>query len=458
MEEVIDARKLIKIYGRGKRRVEAVRGIDLKVRHGEIFGLVGPDGAGKTTTIQMLCGILSPTSGSASVAGVDVTRNAEALGGKIGYMSEGFTLYGTLSVEENLDFFAELYHVPPAVAAERKQELLRFARLEEARGRRAEQLSGGMKKKLALACTLIYRPEVLFLDEPTTGVDPVSRQDFWKILYEFLAEGITIFMTTPYMDEAERCNRVALIRRGQIIADDAPSALKQTLQGAAIELSAQPQPQAVTYLRQLSSVTQMQVFGERLHLLLRDGPAATQNLMAQLAAAGVSVTDFKSASPSLEDVFIAAVDEQRAEAERQRPVGVLAVADREDDRVALVEVDGQLHEVLHRLEGLLVAVEADEADAGARDEREDAVEHPHPGAQHRTDRDLLAVDPLRGHPLERRLDLPRLGLHVLRRLVGQEERDLVRELAEEDGRGLPVAQVRELVLDERVLDDRQTPA
>jgi ABC-2 type transport system ATP-binding protein len=175
---IITARGLARAYGRGAKRVEAVRGIDLQVRRGEIFGLVGPDGAGKTTTIQMLCGILSPTAGSATVAGVDVAADPAGLGGRIGYMSEGFTLYGSLSVRENLEFFADLYHVPIQERERRIGDLLRFSRLDHAVDRRAEHLSGGMKKKLALACALVYSPQVLFLDEPTTGVDPVSRRDF----------------------------------------------------------------------------------------------------------------------------------------------------------------------------------------------------------------------------------------------------------------------------------------
>lgn len=182
-EIMIEAKGLTRRY----KKTEAVRGIDLAVRRGEIFGLVGPDGAGKTTTIQMLTGILTPTAGEIRVAGVDVVRNAGRLGGKIGYMSEGFTLYGSLSVEENLDYFADLYRVPLEERAARKERLLRFARMTEARHRRAEHLSGGMKKKLALACALLFSPEVLFLDEPTTGVDPVSRRDFWQILYDLLA-------------------------------------------------------------------------------------------------------------------------------------------------------------------------------------------------------------------------------------------------------------------------------
>ena len=311
-DPIIQARQLEKTFRtRGKPAVKAVKDLTLAVGRGQIFGLIGPDGAGKTTTIQMLCGILTPSGGSATVAGVDVLRDPEATGGRIGYMSEGFTLYGNLSVEENLDFFADLYRVPAAEAATRKEQLLGFARLDAARQRRAEHLSGGMKKKLALACTLIYRPQVLFLDEPTTGVDPVSRQDFWKILYEFLAEGITIFVSTPYMDEAERCHQVGLLRRGQLMASDTPAALKSSLRGIAVEINARPQDRAVAQLRQVPGVSQVQVFGDRLHLLWRDGRKGVETLAPRLEAAGVTVKDLKATEPSLEDVFIAAIEDAR---------------------------------------------------------------------------------------------------------------------------------------------------
>lgn len=329
-EPIIRVRGLRKVYRTRRGPIEAVRGVSLEVFPGEIFGLVGPDGAGKTTTIQMLCGILTPTAGEATVAGVDVVRNPDALGGKVGYMSEGFTLYGSLTVEENLDFFAELYKVPPEVAAERKERLLRFARLEEARGRRAEHLSGGMKKKLALACTLIHQPQVLFLDEPTTGVDPVSRQEFWKLLYEFLAEGITIFVTTPYMDEAERCHRVALMRQGEIIAMDTPEGLKKMIHGVAVDIVARPQVRAVARLRETPGVAQVQVFGERLHLLLRDGEALAQSLPQRLARLGVTVTHLEITKPSLEDVFIATIEDLRAAEDVRRPH--LRLPEEEPDR------------------------------------------------------------------------------------------------------------------------------
>ncbi len=322
-ELMIEAQNLTKHY----KKVKAVQGIDLTVRQGEVFGLVGPDGAGKTTTIQMLTGILTPTAGEIHVAGVDVVRRSDRLGGKIGYMSEGFTLYGTLSVEENLDFFADLYGVPVEERAARKKRLLQFARMTKARHRRAEHLSGGMKKKLALACTLMYSPQILFLDEPTTGVDPVSRRDFWQILYDFQAEGITIFVSTPYMDEAERCHRVALLRQGEIIATDTPVALKNRLHGVAVDLVAHPQIRAVTLLRETPGISQIQVFGERIHLLLRDEAGETDpsfklaqtRLAARLSQLDVTVNDLQQTAPSLEDVFIATIEDLRAVDQVRRP-------------------------------------------------------------------------------------------------------------------------------------------
>lgn len=309
-EIVIAVQGLTKVYGNRLKKVEAVRGIDLDVRRGEIFGLVGPDGAGKTTTIQMLCGLLRPSRGHVVVAGVDVVAYPSALGGRIGYMSEGFTLYGSLSVRENLDFFADLYRVPRDERERRIGDLLRFARLHDAADRRAEHLSGGMKKKLALACALIYSPPVLFLDEPTTGVDPVSRRDFWLLLNDFLAQGLTILVSTPYMDEAERFQRVALMHQGAIVACDTPAALKASLSGEMLDLLAAPQREAVSQLRSHRRVAHVQVFGERLHLLLRDPAHDVPALQIDLAAQGVQLTDVRRTTPSLEDVFVAKLEKQ----------------------------------------------------------------------------------------------------------------------------------------------------
>lgn len=307
---MISIQALAKTYGFGARKVEAVRGIDLEVRRGEIFGLVGPDGAGKTTTMQMLCGILTPTRGQATVAGVDVIKNPNGLGGLIGYMSEGFTLYGSLSVRENLDFFADLYRVPLEEREQRIGDLLRFTHLDHATERRAEHLSGGMKKKLALACALTYSPQVLFLDEPTTGVDPVSRRDFWLLLNDFLEQGITVFVSTPYMDEAERFHRVALMHKGQIIACDMPGALRSGLSGEMLDLLARPQRAALSRLRTHPRASHVQVFGERLHLLVADPQADLPALQDDLAEQNIQISDVRQVTASLEDVFIARLEKK----------------------------------------------------------------------------------------------------------------------------------------------------
>jgi ABC-2 type transport system ATP-binding protein len=323
-EEMITTRSLSKTYGFGTRKVEAVRGIDLEVRRGEIFGLVGPDGSGKTTTIQMLCGILRPSSGSASVAGVDVVNNPNGLGGKIGYMSEGFTLYGSLSVRENLDFFADLYKVPLEEREQRINDLLRVTRLDRAADRRAEHLSGGMKKKLALACSLIYSPEVLFLDEPTTGVDPVSRRDFWLLLNDFLDQGITVFVSTPYMDEAERFHRVALMYKGQIIASDTPAALRSGLSGVMLDLLAQPQRVALSHLRTHPRASHVQVFGERLHLLVINPGDDLPALKADLSKYNIQISDVRETTLRLEYVFVAMLEKRSVDGGPQTMVNSLS--------------------------------------------------------------------------------------------------------------------------------------
>jgi ABC-2 type transport system ATP-binding protein len=228
---IIEARELTRRFG----ELTAVDRLDLSVAAGEIFGLVGPDGAGKTTTLRMLCGLLDPTEGSATVAGHDTVREGQAVKDQIGYMAQRFGLYQDLTVDENMTFYADLFGI---VGEQRKTltaQLLRMTRMEEFRGRQAGRLSGGMKQKLALMCTLLHRPQILFLDEPTNGVDPVSRRDFWAILYQLLKEGITIFMTTAYLDEAERCNRVGLMHRGKLIRCEAPEAMKSATGAASLE-------------------------------------------------------------------------------------------------------------------------------------------------------------------------------------------------------------------------------
>ena len=231
METIIEARGLTKRFG----ELTAVDHLDLSVGKGEIFGLVGPDGAGKTTTLRMLCGLMDPSEGSASVAGHDVARESQAVKDQIGYMAQRFGLYQDLTVEENMIFYADLFDITGQTRADLTGQLLAMTRMEPFRGRPAGQLSGGMKQKLALMCTLLHRPQILFLDEPTNGVDPVSRRDFWAILYQVLKDGITIFMTTSYLDEAERCNRVGLMHKGKLIRCSTPAAMKAETGAANLE-------------------------------------------------------------------------------------------------------------------------------------------------------------------------------------------------------------------------------
>lgn len=223
MEPIIETRDLTRRFG----DLTAVDRLNLAVAPGEIFGLVGPDGAGKTTTLRMLCGLVSPSEGSARVAGHDVVTEAQEVKDQIGYMAQRFGLYQDLTVEENMNFYGDLFGIVGAERQELTARLLRMTRMEPFRNRRGGQLSGGMKQKLALMCTLLHRPQVLFLDEPTNGVDPVSRRDFWTILYQLLKDGITIFMTTAYLDEAARCNRVGLMHRGKLIRCNTPELLQQ---------------------------------------------------------------------------------------------------------------------------------------------------------------------------------------------------------------------------------------
>ncbi len=297
---VIEAAGLTRRYG--QRTVLA--GLDLKIRRGEVFGLLGSDGAGKTTTLQILAGILDPSAGHATVLGYDSVRETAQITSRIGYMSQSFSLYGRLTVDENLDFFAALHRVPDAARVERKVRLLAFARLERHRDRPARFLSGGMQKKLALCCALVHAPSLLILDEPTTGVDPVSRREFWNILYQALTEGTTIVVSTPYMDEAERCTRVALLHDGQLIACDAPGRLRADLPGKMLELDARPQRRALAVLQRALPQAAPYVFGERLHLRLPEDGGENE-WRAALAHEEVEVEAERAISPSLEDVFVA---------------------------------------------------------------------------------------------------------------------------------------------------------
>jgi ABC-2 type transport system ATP-binding protein len=285
----------------------AVDGLSFTVGDGELFGLVGPDGAGKTTTLRMLAGVLRPTAGDADVGGVSVSKDPEGAKRHIAYMSQRFGLYADLTVRENIDFYADLYLVPPAERAARLQRLYQFSNLGPFEGRLAGQLSGGMKQKLSLCCALIHQPQILLLDEPTFGVDPISRRDLWFILHEMVHQGVTVLVSTAYMDEAERCDHVALLDHGRIIALDTPVALQRSLTGDMVSVRVADTRRARDVLAGAAGVRRAAVFGDSIHVSLdskeRDWPAVA----AALTAARLDVLEVRDVLASLEDVFIARV-------------------------------------------------------------------------------------------------------------------------------------------------------
>ena len=311
------------------RNVTAVDGLNLAVRRGEIFGLVGPDGAGKTTTIRMMCAIMDPSEGSARVAGFDTVSEPEQIKRRIGYMAQRFNLYSDLSVVENLDFFADVFQVRGRERRERKERLLQFARLTEFRKRRAAHLSGGMQKKLALACTLIHQPEIIFLDEPTTGVDPVSRREFWDILTELHLQGITIFVSTPYMDEAERCSRVGLIYQGRIVVCDVPDQIKMLVAGELLELRPSDLRHAEEVVAGLEGVLEIQTYGDLLHVFVDNASVRREALQGVLEMAGIGVVSLRQTRPRMEEAFISLVRRQMEEGAATKDSDNAA-----DDRVA----------------------------------------------------------------------------------------------------------------------------
>jgi ABC-2 type transport system ATP-binding protein len=286
--------------------VTALNDVSFDVARGEMFGLIGPDGAGKTTTIRLMCGLLRPDGGSIRVAGRDPSREHRAITSAVGYLSQRFSLYGDLSIDENIAFFAEIHGMHDYAA--RRDRLLDLTQLAPFRHRLADRLSGGMKQKLALACTLVHEPELIVLDEPTTGVDPVSRREFWKLLSEFLAAGITIVMSTPYLDEAERCSRVVLVHEGRILAFDRPATLRASLPGAMLEVIASDPERLADVLEDLAGVTDVQMFGERAHVRIARSPEDVESdIRGRLEKAGLSDISIRGIAPSLEDVFIARI-------------------------------------------------------------------------------------------------------------------------------------------------------
>jgi drug efflux transport system ATP-binding protein len=294
----------------------AVAGVSFEVRRAEMFGLIGPDGAGKTTILRTVLGLLAPDEGRVATCGLDPLRDHRELSGRVGYLSQRFSLYGDLTVDENVAFFAEIHGVRGFEA--RREELLEMVRMTAFRGRLADRLSGGMKQKLALVCTLVHTPELLVLDEPTTGVDPVSRRDFWRLLARLQRQGLTILLTTPYLDEAERCTRVALIDRGRLLAVETPDALRAGHRGTIVEVVARPRRRAMDVLT-AEGRREVEVFGERLHVAMpevraADAEAASREVTEKLRTAGLEVELARPVAPTLEDVFIRRVRAAEARA------------------------------------------------------------------------------------------------------------------------------------------------
>jgi len=283
----------------------AVDGISLEVHTGEIFGFLGPNGAGKSTTIRMLCGLLRPTEGRATVAGFDVAREPEAIRQRIGYMSQKFSLYNDLRAVENLRFFAGLYSVPRELVAERVEWALHMAGLEGRESAITATLASGWKQRLALGCAVLHRPPIVFLDEPTSGVDPLSRRRFWDLIHDMAAGGVTVFVTTHYMDEAEYCNRLALIDRGRIVALGTPTELKRTaMRGELLLVECQPLARALEALEKAPGVLDAAVFGNHLHLVVENAAAAAPALREYLRQQGLEAMRLEPIPPSLEDVFV----------------------------------------------------------------------------------------------------------------------------------------------------------
>lgn len=301
MSENIRAESLTKRFG----ALSALEALSLTVSQGEIFGIVGPDGAGKTTTLRLLTSVMEPTSGDAWIMGHHVVEEASRVRENIGYMAQRFGLYPDLTVMENLNFYADLYGVSGQERKERIERLLGFSNLKPFQKRLAGHLSGGMKQKLGLACALIHRPKVLFLDEPTNGVDPVSRRDFWRILYQLLREGVTIVLSTAYLDEAERCSRVGLLHKGRLVALGTPQELKERLGGSVLEVLSPEPRRASRLLRQVLPLCPVGLFGDRVHLVTRDPPETAMRAVADaLREAGIGAVETRLVEPSLEDVFV----------------------------------------------------------------------------------------------------------------------------------------------------------
>jgi ABC-2 type transport system ATP-binding protein len=301
---VVEVSKLEKRFG----TFRAVAGISFSVRRGEIFGFLGPNGAGKSTTIRMLCGLLTPTSGTGRVAGLDIVRETEQIKSRIGYMSQKFSLYDELTVEENIDFYSGIYRLPRAKKVERKDWVLEMAGLREHRRTRTSDLSGGWKQRLALGCAVLHEPPILFLDEPTSGVDPNSRRQFWELIYSMSERGVTVFVTTHYMEESEYCDRLGVVYRGELVALGTPRELKTNfMRGSVLEVACTRPNEAMALVEKLPQISEVALFGNGLHVVTSDANSATRAVREALESkfAPVSVEQI---TPTLEDVFVSLIE------------------------------------------------------------------------------------------------------------------------------------------------------
>ena len=314
MEEIIKAQQLTKYYSKNKEAEPALAGVDLAVKPGELYGLVGPDGAGKTTLLRILATVMEPSSGSAQLAELDASKQPEKIRAHLGYMPQAFSLYPDLSVLENLRFFADINGVPREKQKARIDELLDFARLTDFTKRRSENLSGGMRKKLALACALVHEPEILLLDEPTTGVDPVSRRELWQLLAKVIQQGVTVLVSTPYMDEAERCKTVSILYKGRILITGSPNELEKQMPFRIVEVKARPRRVLRAVADQAEGVLSWRAVGDRLRLSVAESSKVLPNLERSLKKEGATISILREARVVMEDVFIHLVEKQEAQA------------------------------------------------------------------------------------------------------------------------------------------------
>jgi len=316
-ENAVVVRELVKRFG----DFTAVDGISFEVKKGEVFGFLGPNGSGKSTTIRMLCGILLPSKGTGTVAGYDILTQTEAIKSHIGYMSQKFSLYQNLTVEENIDFFSGIYQIPQEKKKDRKEWVIEMAHLQKYRGSPTGILPGGLRQRLALGCAVLHEPRLLFLDEPTSGVDPINRRRFWDLIYELSEQGVTVFVTTHYLDEAENCNRLGLLYRGELIASGTPEQLKSELtQGTVWEVFCDRPQDAMLELEDQPEIHDISLFGSSLHIVTGDASTTEQRISDLLNRNGYRVDRVERISPSLEDIFVGLIQSKERSLQAQEEV------------------------------------------------------------------------------------------------------------------------------------------